>query len=276
MATRTWLGVDGNWNNTSNWSGGSVPTNGDDVEFTSGSQSVTSNLNQSAVALNSLKITDEYSGAIGTSGGALQIDATDVYLAGQSATTGYYLDGTYTNVHVTDGITTSAAEGVVLDGAITTLRAYAGKIAIADGADVTTIDTRGASTSGLQLTVGASVTSLTDVRAVGCSVTLGSACTNLWVKSGTVSVTEGALTRVEIDGGTLTHTADDNIGTVRHYAGTVDFSDNVTGALTITTYEAWAGTLRIDNGLGGPTFTNGIRVHNQSFKILRDGGQAAA
>lgn len=269
---------DGNWSTAANWDTGSVPVNADDVVFNgaAGADSllaVTTGLNQAAVSLTSLKITDEYTGSIGTSSGALLINSTTMTLSGKSTAVGYYFDGTYTTVNMLEGSTVTAAEGVVLDGTITLVRAYGGKLTIATTAAVTTIDTKGASANGLQITVAASVTALTDIRHVGGTINLGSACTNYQLKSGTANITEGALTLIEIDSGTLTHTSNDNIGTVRQFGGTVDMSDNVTLGLAITTYEGWGGTLRINNGLGGPTITT-LRKHSNSFRVIRDAGSA--
>jgi hypothetical protein len=273
MATRIWTGaISGDWGVAGNWDT-LVPVNGDDAVFSSGAVSVTAGLNQAAVALASLTITDEYTGAIGTSAGSLLIDATTMTLSGKSTTTGYYFDGTYTTVNLLEGSTVTAAEGVELDGTITLVRAYGGKLAIATGAAVTTIDTKGGSANGLQITIAASVTALTDIRHVGGTFNLGSACTNYHMKSGTANITEGALTLIEIDSGTLTHTSNDNIGTVRQFGGTVDLSDNVMPGLAITTYEGWNGSLKINNGLGGPAIST-LRRHGTSFKVTRDAGAA--
>lgn len=69
MATVYWIGSDGggggtDWNDTTNWSGG-VPVNGDVVYIDRTSDSITTNLNQSAVTLNGLYITSNFTGSIG-------------------------------------------------------------------------------------------------------------------------------------------------------------------------------------------------------------------
>ena len=51
-------------------------------------------------------------------------------------------------------------------------------------------------------------------------------------------------------------------------------SDNVTAGLAITTYEGWKGTLKINNGAGGPSIGT-LRKHSGDFKIIRDFGQVA-
>jgi hypothetical protein len=80
MATIYWIGSDGggggsDWNDTTNWSGGAVPVNSDVVYIDRTSDSITTNLNQSAVTLNGLFITSNFTGTIGNAP-----DATDEFL----------------------------------------------------------------------------------------------------------------------------------------------------------------------------------------------------
>lgn len=61
MATRVWLGTDvttpNSWSVAANWSGATVPVNGDDVYLPAGNTvSITAGLNQSAVTLASLNV----------------------------------------------------------------------------------------------------------------------------------------------------------------------------------------------------------------------------
>lgn len=71
----TWTGAanDNSWNTPTNWSGGAVPVDNDDV-IISGGPDITTGLAQSAVELNSLTITEQFRGNIGTPGTALEID----------------------------------------------------------------------------------------------------------------------------------------------------------------------------------------------------------
>lgn len=65
MAVKIWQGATGSqpWSTTGNWQGG-TPVNGDDVFILSGSSSIDSGLNQSAVTLASLTVAGSFSGTI--------------------------------------------------------------------------------------------------------------------------------------------------------------------------------------------------------------------
>lgn len=98
MADCRWLDVDGDWTNTSNWSNGSAPTDGDDVYIETGSKTINTNLGQSAVKVASLNIAKNFTGKIGTASTKLDIGADQVnigYSIGNSSPSGsqwIYLD----------------------------------------------------------------------------------------------------------------------------------------------------------------------------------------
>lgn len=78
MATIYWVGTagDGDWNTTTNWSGGVVPVSNDDVIIDRTSDSINLNIDQSAVSLDSLTITSGFTGQIGS----VSTASTDEYL----------------------------------------------------------------------------------------------------------------------------------------------------------------------------------------------------
>ena len=78
MATVYWIGTatDGDWNTTSNWSTGSLPVSGDDVIIDRTSDTINLNIDQSAVTLDSLRITSGFTGQIGS----VSTASTDEYL----------------------------------------------------------------------------------------------------------------------------------------------------------------------------------------------------
>ncbi len=278
MATVVWndSAEDGDWSNASNWTGG-VPTSSDIAIIATGGRAINAGLAQGAVTLAALIVTDEFAYGIGTSSGSLVIHATTMRLAGTSSSTGYYFDGNYTSVFITDASSVASAEGVFLEGTIGTLRVYKGKAKIVDAADITTIECGSGENASITLTIGASVTSLTDLRMMGGTCSIGSAVTNVWAKKGTLTITEGAVSRLEIDGATVNYTSNDTLSTGRLFSGKLDLTDAVTVGLTITNLDVWNGTLDLRNGLGedGLTFTNPIRVHSGNASILRDKGVAA-
>ena len=68
MAQINWIlptGV-GDWSDTANWSGATVPISTDDVTINQGNADIQTNLNQSAVTLASLTIGPGFSGSIGS------------------------------------------------------------------------------------------------------------------------------------------------------------------------------------------------------------------
>jgi hypothetical protein len=78
VATVTWDGSanDGNWGTASNWDTGAAPVTGDDVVIKSTNQNITAGLNQTAVDLASLTITEGYTGSIGNAGSSLTISCS--------------------------------------------------------------------------------------------------------------------------------------------------------------------------------------------------------
>lgn len=66
MATRTWQDVDGNWTNTANWSGATVPISGDTVRILNGNKNINTNTDQSAVNITYLQVGPDFAGTIGT------------------------------------------------------------------------------------------------------------------------------------------------------------------------------------------------------------------
>lgn len=80
MANRSWIGGDvtnpGKWDVPANWEEGVVPVNGDDAFIEYGDQDIDEGLDQSAVTLASLTISQSYTGLIGFQGTFLQISAT--------------------------------------------------------------------------------------------------------------------------------------------------------------------------------------------------------
>ena len=97
MADKKWIGTDGAWGTSGNWSPSGVPTSSDVVFITSGSDDIDGS-DQSAVALTRLVVGPQFTGNIGTSGAKLIIDATTLDYAGNGASA--YLDGDFTTTTV--------------------------------------------------------------------------------------------------------------------------------------------------------------------------------
>lgn len=279
MASIYYLGVDGNWTNTANWSGGSVPVSTDDVFIANSSQDIITNLNQSAVALASLTIDATYTGKIGAASTYLQIDATTLTIGRQTGNvnaTGssrLHLKGTYTTAVVLDTAVSSADTGyppLCFAGTITTLHVRGGSVGIAvltptETATATTINITQSSSAQVSpvVTMG-SVTNTTINLDSGILTSRASAtCTTANVRGGTYRV-EGtnAHTTATVEGGSLVYNGTGTITNLIVYSATADFS-NDTRAKTITNCNAYKGaTLRVDTGVSGSvTLTNGVVLH---------------
>lgn len=73
MATRTWLDTDGDWENTANWSGATVPAEGDTAIIDSGNKAIVTNVDQSDVDAIILKVGPRFTGTIGTAAAPLKL-----------------------------------------------------------------------------------------------------------------------------------------------------------------------------------------------------------
>lgn len=274
MANKVWVGTDsgneGDWSVAANWSPSGVPVNTDNVIFDGTSnQAVTAGLNQSAVTLTSLFVSDDYSGAIAASGGYLQINSALVRFAGTAAA---YIDGTLTTVNVSNTLVDSSY-GLFLDGTVTTLRVSKGRVQVQASAALTTLELAG-SQNGAVVDIGASVTGLTTIRNGKGTVTSASACTNVEQAGGSTTFSAGAISgEANIYGGTFTYSANATLAFVRVFNGAkADFSAN-NNLFTVTDAEIYAGTIDRRNGLGGGTWTNGIRrMATTGVSVLDDPG----
>jgi hypothetical protein len=215
MALARWLGVDANWNNTSNWSTGAAPTSSDSVYFPAGSQSVTTNMDQTLVNLLGLETAPDYTGDIGASGAPLRVTCDKVVHRGTG--TIYYTDensgGNTENTDViivnTPGNLTNSfvltANGAA-DDAIDVLIVHAGKVTTSATAvtDIfVTIDPTGPlSTASVSSSTDSSIWhinhgNITFTASVGA---LG----KLHIKGGNVSGVITSVLDVTMTGGRLT------------------------------------------------------------------------
>lgn len=252
MPTKTWLDVDGDWTNANNWQttnppgANAVPIDADDVVIQSGSKSITSNLNQSAINLKSLSITSGYTGNIGTNGTSLQINVDHgtatlfrVSMGGQYI----YWNGT-TTVDLTIGSTGSGGfymtggsfSGVKIVGGATGLITIASGITMGDlysagaGFDVSSAFTNALFMGGNHA-VRAGVTNLTLGANVGCTT-----------RAATVNISNAYLHR----GSRLTTYSGGTLGTVNAYPGS-NFVNGGSYDNTITNLYQWIGSTQVLN-----------------------------
>jgi len=262
MATRRWLGVDGDWNNVLNWSGGAVPVDNDDVVIDAGSIDITGNLNQAGVNLNSLTVTTGFKGNIGTNGTSLTIDANGASPTGvKISMSGAYIywNGTST-ANITIGSTGPGAfymTGGSFSG-VSFIGGSTGKCYILSGVTMGTVYTAGASldvtpafTTGIfnggNSVVRADVTTLTLGTNAGCTLE-GSG-----VDVTTAHVNGGA--RLILNNGGATAGV---ITTLNAYPGSYVANGGKFNN-TITTLNQWAGSTQVLNAAAArTTVTNPI------------------
>ena len=283
MATRRWLDVNGDWNNTANWSGGAVPVNGDDVYIEEGANNIVTNLNQSAVALNSLHIAKNFESNIGSYSQAagntyLQIGATTVnlgYIKGSTTPSGsarLNLDlgsATAATVTVFDTSSTSDDSGqqplrLLAVNATTDIEVRAGLVGIAnapgEASTIRNLDVLGLGNTLVRLGEIGNNSAMT-ITAGTVTVKNGTLITNnditALVAEGGLVQTEGdaALTTLTMKGADAILNASGTIGTLNMHQGIADFSQS-SRAITVTNmdWEELGGQVIFDND--DVTFTN--------------------
>lgn len=111
MAKKVLLTLTGtvDWSVGANWTGGTIPANTDDVYIEEGAANITGGLGQSAVALASLNIAQNFVGTLGTKASPLQIGAAAVNLG---YTKGLGQPAGSTRLHLDLGSTTAATVNV--------------------------------------------------------------------------------------------------------------------------------------------------------------------
>lgn len=114
MATVTWTGGagDGNWQTNGNWDTGAAPVATNDVVFNSGSISVTAGLTGNAYTVNSLTITENYTGSIGSGATALTLTAaTTLKCSGRGSYYKFAFNSTTARIDTATGVTVYLSSG---------------------------------------------------------------------------------------------------------------------------------------------------------------------
>ena len=276
MATRTWLDVSGDWEATANWSDATVPVTDDDVVIGSGTQDITTNVDQNTVTLASLRIGDNYTGKIGTSSAPLKINSVDVSFAGQGSAN--YIRGEYVTVTVTDGAATptmldifgAATSTPITSNGITTLRVLGGRgtINIQDGT-LTTLEMIGASST--KITLASAVDNLANITMDGGTLeTRTNIGTKAIVLGGTLKVLSTA-TAGEIecyDGGDVKYNTSGTLTTLEMYGGTFSLLDNTAATVAITNSTMYEGAIiRLDNSLQNVNLSNPMTIQGGEVRF---------
>lgn len=262
MADRTWDGsTSGDWGVAANWTPATVPVNGDDVFFSSGSVNVDAGLAQGAVTLGSLRIGSQYTGNIGSSGNYLVIGSTLVIFNSGGAEC--WLDGAYTTLRVLNGI--SSANMLQVKGDTGTLRVLGGNGTITYSASSTTLDVVeifGA--EGITVAIPSGVTSLDNVTVDSGVLTCGAPVgTLLNIIGGLVKITDSATVNVlDLNGGVSEYNTSGTLTELNAYQGKFTIENNTSASVTITAATMYEGsTVNFQNALDNLTLTAGITRH---------------
>lgn len=257
MANRDWLDVDGNYNNTANWSGGAVPVANDVVRFLKGTMNINTNLNQVAVAPDDVIIGPQFAGIVGSPTNPLIYGATvdrimynGVNCQGCSIQASTVTDVIVINTHA------QAYSFLLTGGTATNLYMKYG-LGARVGAAATVVNIRQSVDRG--------------IHEAGCQLTVdaGATLTNAWIDGGKFycrdEVTAGVLTRGEwiqdgedvditalaIHGGLLNLLGQDcDVPTLEIFGGTLDASgDSSPKSIGATSLILWPrATLNVNNG----------------------------
>lgn len=260
------------WNTVSNWEAAAVPSSSDDVRIT-GRYNIRYGLDQSAVALTSLYIGDEYRGSIGdeSSGYFLAIDATTININTGGAFV--YINGTSTDVTVKR--TTSGSDRVRLDGDIGTLtvtgRTVRGEVKVEASAVLDNVYVLDAPAS--RVTTLASISSFDLIEMDSGTFDNSSNIATVNISGGEYVQTDGAISsKLNIRKASLVnYNSDGTLAEVEILGGTLSFTDSTADSVTITTTTMRSGSLLLASGLVNQTFTNAIV--NTGGRVVPESGK---
>lgn len=229
MANTNYLGVDGNWTNAANWSGGAAPADTNQINIDNTSTSITSNHTATGLDNVVLTIGPRYTGSIGASGSALGLTGGTgnnvVYFRGKLCPAAYIAATTGSNNVLFVEATSATANALVISGTWAT-------VYITGGQSVTI--------------AGATITNLYVLGSANVTIQSGSTVTNLYVFAGQV-IDAVAHTLAEVHGGTLTLDTQNAVTwtTCAVYGGVLRFFGK---DCTVSTLTAKGGVFTMNDG----------------------------
>lgn len=268
------------WSNAANWSGGAVPVNSDDVYIDQGDTDILYGLDQSAVTLTSLTVSQAYTGTIGlpveNSNGYYEYRDTELAIAATTLSIGTGEGGgssrikintgsAQTTVNVsnsgqptTQGIPAIQWRGTHSSNAANISKGSFGAAFYADqSATIATLNVGYLNNQeGDSDVYCGSGTTLTTVNQTGGKLSLNSAATTITVNGGTLTFNAGTLTTLTVEAGTTFYRSTGTITTANVGSdGVLDFTQDQRGR-TITNlvlhdgfaYRDPFGTVTLSNG----------------------------
>ena len=276
MASTTWTGdTDSDWGTAGNWSDG-VPGASDTAFIVSGNVDIAG---ATETGITRIVVGPQYTGSIGSSTTALDIDATDLDYSGEGG--GAYFKGTYTTVTVQETGTGTAA--LTFDtSTITTLRIQGGKGTITLDAGCTipssgVIDQIGADNVTLVIENTSTIHSTTVLTMDSGIVEMYEAVPNIIVYGGELRtlVDGGTVTLLEQYGGKVRWrpTASCTLTTLTLFTGLFDSRDSTAPTFTITnTTVHQNGLIDERSGLQNAVYTNPLAM--EGGEVRYDAGRA--
>lgn len=261
MATRYWIGqVNNNFGTAANWTGATVPVNGDAIWFPYKSKfGVTDGLDQSGKTFSEVVVTCQYEGYIGKEGTYLTCGADMISMRGNG---NVYIDGSGSDVGEVNcfsgklSVRTATGDDFRVFGG--TLHIEAGSLTTLTVIPTNTDNTRRVKQP--EIIIAGSAGTVTTAKQFGGIIINRSTITTLELNSGTCIVdrlpTAGDLSATcKIKGGVLdwrSSTSDLGSRVLEVYGGTVTTEnfDDAQVSLDIGQIDLYAGTVDLRTGYG--------------------------
>lgn len=219
-----------------------IPVATDNVRLPAGAGKISSNLDNSSVALGSFIVEKGYTGTIASSSAYLRVGATRFEFSGGGLS---YIDLGSSSVSPQVFSTASGGDGTrglyLLGSALATVNVVGGQVGISVNAGETATITTATVTDGSgSLWLGAGVT-LTNWTQHGGDNIVRCAGTTMNIYGGSCKTEEvGAWTTQNVYSGTLTSNSTGTVSTLNSYGGTVDY-DKSDAARTVSQLNKYSG-----------------------------------
>lgn len=256
-----WLDVDGDLNNTANWSTGLVPATGETVRFLSGDNTITTNTNWSAKNNMLIEVGPDFEGYLGSSSNKFQLGTGATIRFNGLRTKAAWFDPDGGTGTVYDSSTYPSA--LNFTGTMSTIYVAKAKACnLLGGLSLTNVYTEG---SNVTLTLESGI-SLTNAYINGGIISCSGAVTNVYITEG-VWTHEGdtyyniSLLETRGPNAAFKWNAPATITTVKGFAGLIDASATAV-AKVATNSEVHRGCiLNFDTGIDTFTTTNACGIY---------------
>lgn len=238
MANKTWIGTDGSYLSSSNWSTSGAPANGDHVRIPAGSGAINgSSLDASGSSIGDFIVEEGYTNVIGSSSGYLKIYPTGRVVLGGTGKAYVDISDSGTTAVVNDAATPDTGDRglYLLGGDIGSLFVNKGAVGLAwrfgEAAGVQTVRVGyiASRNTDASVWVGPAATVTTWQQTGGTNrLAYASTSTTVTVDGGSLTLESTAqMSAVTVNGGTLYHNGPGGITTLTVNAGTADLTKSL-------------------------------------------------